>query len=126
LKAYVVGVGILILILVLMAFGERFFCQFLCPMGAIFSLLPVLPLMQYRRDRKNCIPGCSACKKNCPVRMEIDGDSKKSGECIQCDTCVGICPKGNISRTVKGPKGADILFILIKTAILMAVCIYFF
>lgn len=32
-----------------MAVKERFFCQFLCPMGAVFSLLPQFPFFRLRR-----------------------------------------------------------------------------
>ena len=38
----------LLLIMLGMAWEERFFCKFLCPMGGIFSLLPILPGSLYR------------------------------------------------------------------------------
>ncbi len=41
----------LALILVGMALEERFFCKFFCPMGAIFSLMPVLTPFSLRRNR---------------------------------------------------------------------------
>ena len=50
LGGYIVGLVLLVLILVGMAFQERFFCRVLCPMGAVFSMLPVLPLFTLRRD----------------------------------------------------------------------------
>ena len=40
LSSYIPGIVLLVLILVGMFFEERFFCRFLCPMGAVFSLLP--------------------------------------------------------------------------------------
>ena len=43
LSSYIPGIVLLVLILVGMFFEERFFCRFLCPMGAVFSLLPILP-----------------------------------------------------------------------------------
>lgn len=43
LEGYALGVILLALILFGMAWKERFFCQFLCPMGAVFALLPALP-----------------------------------------------------------------------------------
>jgi polyferredoxin len=125
-EGYEIGVGIFLAILVVMALGERFFCQFLCPMGAVFSLLPVFPAVLYRRDRENCINGCSACQRNCPVRMEIEGDSKKSGECIQCDQCSAICPRGNAARAGKKKKGMTELFLVVKAAVLIGLCWYFF
>ena len=92
------GIALFVLILIGMAVQPRFFCQFLCPMGAVFALLPVLPFAQLHRDGENCIPGCSACAHRCPVDLKLDEQSLRSGECIACEACVGTCPKGNISR----------------------------
>ena len=93
-----VGIALFVLILIGMAVQPRFFCQFLCPMGAVFALLPVLPFAQLHRDGEQCIPGCSACQKRCPVNLKLDEESLRSGECIACEACVGTCPKSNISR----------------------------
>lgn len=94
------GVGILLFLLILvgMALHPRFFCQFLCPMGAVFSLLPVLPFAQLHRNGENCIAGCNACANRCPVHLKLADDSLRSGECIACEACVGTCPRENISR----------------------------
>ena len=97
-EGFGVGIALLVLILLGMAVQPRFFCQFLCPMGAVFALLPVLPFAQLHRDGENCIPGCSACAHRCPVDLKLDEQSLRSGECIACEACVGTCPKGNISR----------------------------
>ena len=35
-----VGIVLLILIMAGMCTQERFFCQFLCPMGAVFAIMP--------------------------------------------------------------------------------------
>ena len=94
------GIGILLFVLILvgMALQSRFFCQFLCPMGAVFALLPVLPFAHLHRDSENCIPGCNACANRCPVHLKLDEESLRSGECIACEACVGTCPRSNISR----------------------------
>ena len=93
-----VGIALFVLILVGMALQPRFFCQFLCPMGAVFSLLPVLPFAQLHRNAQNCIAGCNACANRCPVGLKLDDESLRSGECIACEACVGTCPRSNISR----------------------------
>lgn len=94
---FIPGLVLLLLILVGMAAKERFFCQYLCPMGAIYALLPVLPIGQFHRKREKCAKGCSACKKNCPVSLALDPENLKMGECIRCGRCAAICPKKNIS-----------------------------
>lgn len=90
------GILLLGLILVGMCTQERFFCQFLCPMGAVFAMLPVLPWVLPARQRQSCPPKCGACKKRCPAHLDIDGDTPLSGECLCCHACVTICPRGNL------------------------------
>ena len=77
------GVGIVLLVLILlgMAVQPRFFCQFLCPLGAVFALLPVLPFARLHRQSDGCIPGCNACKQQCPVCLKLEESSLRSGEC---------------------------------------------
>ena len=41
--SYKIGIILLVLILIGMCTQERFFCQFLCPMGAVFAMMPILP-----------------------------------------------------------------------------------
>lgn len=97
-EGFGIGIALFVLILIGMAIQPRFFCQFLCPMGAVLALLPVLPAAQLHRNGENCIPGCNACANRCPVDLKLDDDSLRSGECISCEACVGTCPRSNISR----------------------------
>lgn len=94
--AYLVGTVLLILIMVGMCTQERFFCQFLCPMGAVFAMMPILPGALFKRNRPNCAPKCTLCKKRCPAHLDIDGDTSRSGECICCHACAAACPRQNI------------------------------
>ena len=86
---------LLVIIVAGMAVKERFFCQFLCPMGAVFSLLPQFPFFRLRRGR-SCLNGCQACRKNCPVSIKLQENPLRDGECISCLKCTMICPKQNI------------------------------
>lgn len=95
-QGYLIGGILLCLILIGMAMQERFFCQFLCPMGAVFALLPILPLSILKREESNCSKNCSVCQKKCPVHLHLEEDSLLSGECIRCGKCAQACPKGNI------------------------------
>ena len=119
LAGYGLGIVLLILIVLGMAWKERFFCQFLCPMGAVFALLPVLPWTSLRRDRENCLPRCSACEKQCPTAVALDVDTPRSGECIRCGKCVGTCPKGNIKTGVPHWKGDEWWAAVIEAAALL-------
>lgn len=124
LNGFVVG-GILLALIVLgMAFKERFFCQFLCPMGAVFALLPQLPFAFLHRDAKNCIPNCRACQNRCPVDIRLEADGFRNGECISCEKCAGICPRGNLNRWDRKLMRDEIIPVLIKAALLFALGVY--
>lgn len=115
-----IGIVLLILVVCGMAVQERFFCQFLCPMGAVFSLLPVIPLGQLVRNREQCGNGCSACARMCPVQLELEEDSACSGECIRCGKCSGICPKQNIRTGWFGLRGTEPVWTVLQAAALLA------
>lgn len=123
LGGYIPGLVILILLMVGMAVQERFFCRFFCPMGAIFSLLPVLPFFSLHRDRENCIKGCSACTKNCPsdIGLPNDGSLDVCGDCFQCQKCIDVCPKSNIHCGIKSIRGNEFVFTILRAILLAAV-----
>ena len=126
LGGYLVGHVLLVLILVGMCFEERFFCRNFCPMGAVFSLLPVLPFFALHRDRENCIKGCKACTKKCPSNIGLpeDGSPKVEGDCFQCQKCIDTCPKGNIHTGVKGLCGNEFWFTILRAVILLILLLW--
>ncbi len=121
LAGYGIGILLLVLIIIGMCLQERFFCRFLCPMGAIFSILPVLPVFSLHRDREQCLKGCSACTRMCPSDIELPakGSWEVSGDCFQCQKCMDTCPKGNVKTGVGIFKGNEVLFTIIRAVILL-------
>jgi polyferredoxin len=121
LGGYTLGVVLLVLIVIGMCFQERFFCRVLCPMGAVFSILPVLPFSNLRRDRSECIKGCRACTMKCPSDIELAPDTapELSGDCFQCQKCIDTCPKGNIHTGILALKGNEIWYTVLRAVILL-------
>lgn len=126
-EGYEVGCVLLLLIAVGMFFEERFFCRVLCPMGAIFSLLPTLPIFALRRSRKNCGPKCSLCTRICPSAIELpeDGQLEVSGDCFQCQKCTANCPKTNIHTACSEKlRGSELWFILLRASLLLVLLLW--
>lgn len=92
----VFGALVLLAVVVAMALRERFFCEFLCPMGAVFSLLPQLPWLSPARDLSACT-GCGKCRRDCPVGLWPPADEARMGECIRCGRCEKACPVACVS-----------------------------
>lgn len=77
-------------ILLLSVFLYRFFCRFLCPLGAIYGLLNRLSLYRMRVAKQACT-NCGTCKKVC--KMDVNPiKTPNSVECIRCGCCVSACP----------------------------------
>ncbi|MGN0038716.1 MAG: 4Fe-4S binding protein [Coriobacteriales bacterium] len=140
------GLGLLACIFVLQGLFERSFCRYLCPMGAVFALMPVLPFSQFKRVRGRCgLRPCNRCLHGCPMGIYPDADAGCSGECIACGKCAGACPLANVgvlglepaaaqagdpapegtgSRTLRPKprlKGSEPALVLAKAAVLLAV-----
>lgn len=107
-------------------YSPDIFCRNFCPMGAVFSLLPVLPFFALRRERENCIKGCKACTKKCPSNIGLpeDGSLKVEGDCFQCQKCIDTCPKGNIHTGVKGLRGNEFWFTILRAVILLILLLW--
>jgi uncharacterized protein with FMN-binding domain/polyferredoxin len=76
-------------------FIERFFCRYLCPLGAYFSLISRFRPFYISKEREQC-NGCSLCTAKCSVGIPLkDMDEVHTGECIDCMECVRVCPRSN-------------------------------
>lgn len=91
-----VAFAVLGVIVLGMALVKRFFCQFLCPLGAVFALMPVLPVSQFGRKQATCAKRCGKCQAGCPVGIYPDASSFAIGECISCGKCADTCPVANV------------------------------
>ena len=126
LEGYLAGCALLGALLIGMFFSERFFCRVFCPMGAVFSLLPVFPWLTVRRDRQQCIAGCKACEKACPdlVSLPDIGSPDTPGDCFQCHKCVCTCPRSNVTTKVRWIRGDDLWLTMIRALILVGLFIW--
>lgn len=87
--------------LALLAVGlviERFFCRFLCPLGAAFAILGRARLLNWLKRRPQCGNPCQVCKSSCPVGAIRNDGAIDMNECFQCLDCQvdyedhAVCP----------------------------------
>ncbi|NCB73296.1 MAG: 4Fe-4S binding protein [Clostridia bacterium] len=104
-----VGTILLLLIVIGSLFVERFFCRYLCPMGAIFSLASLLKIAKIKKAKTNC-GSCQICTSNCKMGISLNPRSVvNSGECIECMECVAACPRNNLKLSVASKDAAPLL-----------------
>jgi len=83
-------------IILLNLFAKRFWCRYLCPLGALLGLISPLGLFK-RRVNENC-NNCLKCQKTCPMGAIAEDPNKTNfRECIQCRACEKVCPQNAIS-----------------------------
>ncbi len=83
--------GILLVLIVMSVKIYRPFCQYLCPLGAIYGWFNRFSLVQIHWQKESCI-SCMACQRACPVNLSPEKISV-STECIKCGQCIKACPK---------------------------------
>lgn len=97
---FTVGSIILVLIVIGSFFIERFFCRYLCPLGAVFAIVSRLKLVKISKTRDKC-GACKICTKSCAMGIPLyKYDKVESGECINCLKCIPACPRKNISESI--------------------------
>ena len=76
--------------------APRFWCRYLCPLGALLSL--VSPLGLFKRRVSGDCNDCLKCQRNCPMgAIPEDPRTTRHPECIQCRTCAKVCPQEAVS-----------------------------
>ena len=97
-----VGFILFILIAIASMFIERFFCRYLCPLGAVFAIISKLKITKIQKIKAKC-GNCRICTNNCAMGIPLyKYDIIKNGECINCMQCITSCPKKNVTFTVCG------------------------
>lgn len=74
--------------------SRRFWCRYICPLGAFYGIISKVSLIR-RRVGESCNK-CKLCEDICPtgtIKREKDCSSDP-GECIMCMKCMDVCTCG--------------------------------
>lgn len=122
--AAVFSIGFILLIFIIIGsmLIERFFCRYLCPLGAIFAIFSKVKLVNISKERANC-GNCKACTVKCSMGLALYKEDKvKELDCINCLKCIDVCPKNNANLTIK----KKVINPIYLTAIFLIVFVIFY
>lgn len=71
-------------------FQPRFWCKYVCPSGAVFSLGNLFRIAE-RKVESSCIH-CNKCVEICPFDAIKADFTTRTTDCTLCQTCGGVCP----------------------------------
>ena len=105
-QAFLLGV-LFLGVLGLSLIERRFWCRYLCPLGALLGLLARRAVLN-RSVSEGC-DGCGACASVCPAGAGPDTkEGWKGSECIACMNCDDLCPTGAVRFGFSAKKGKGI------------------
>ena len=102
---WIIGL-VLLLILFLNRIRPRFWCRFLCPLGALLGLVARFSPLRITTDAAACT-GCGQCNKDCQGAADpLSGYDGPSEECLRCFNCAGTCPENAVRLQWRMPRAA--------------------
>lgn len=78
---------------------RRGFCRYICPGGALYSLLGKFRLFRIKRNVKTC-NDCAKCNVVCQFGLDPLRDDFGM-ECNNCTACIAVCPTDALTFTIK-------------------------
>ncbi|MFO8010224.1 MAG: 4Fe-4S binding protein [Dehalococcoidia bacterium] len=92
---FYVHIATLAVAIFLFVLAGRFWCRYLCPLGAIFGFFNPMAFLKVRIDKHLCTD-CGQCLENCPTAISEVEDIGTSSDCIECGECIRDCPSSAI------------------------------
>lgn len=92
-----ISIGLFVILIFLSFLEKRFWCQYLCPTGAVFSVANMFRLTK-RKVRPECIE-CGKCEQVCSFGAIKSDYTTRELNCSFCQSCAGVCPVEAIEFT---------------------------
>ena len=68
-------------------FIERFYCRYLCPLGAALAIPARIRMFDWLKRYKECGTPCQTCANECPVQAIHPTGEINPNECVNCLHC---------------------------------------
>ncbi len=69
---------------------SKFYCRYLCPLGAGLALIGKIHIFEQLRRRDECGSKCQLCRNRCQIDAIDNAGAIDYNECIQCLECLAI------------------------------------
>jgi len=96
-----VSLAIVAIALFEVAISRRWWCRYVCPGGALYSLLGRYRLVRVKLLKSSCTD-CAACVPACPMGLNPMRD-QMGADCDNCGVCISNCP-GALTYSLQLPK----------------------
>ncbi|MEX0316336.1 MAG: 4Fe-4S binding protein [Ruegeria sp.] len=76
-----------VVLLLIGLFIERFYCRYLCPLGAALAIPARIRMFDWLKRYKECGTPCQTCANECPVQAIHPTGEINPNECVTCLHC---------------------------------------
>jgi MauM/NapG family ferredoxin protein len=90
-------------VLALSLLQPRFWCRYLCPLGAMLGLMSRTSVLRWTVDREKCTH-CNRCARECKTgAIAENAEGYRVEECVECFNCESLCGDGAIKFRFASP-----------------------
>ncbi len=104
---HTVSLGIILIILLILFelfISRRGWCRYLCPSGALLSIIGSGSLIKVKRYIHSCPETCFECDRVCPMGLKVR-EGVLGGGCTNCGDCVIACPQNGLGYSLNPWRG---------------------
>ncbi|MDF9829625.1 4Fe-4S binding protein [Parabacteroides sp. PF5-6] len=90
------GTIALLVFIVMVVTRGRLFCNTLCPVGGLLSLVSRYSFFRVSIDQEKCI-SCGLCEQSCKAEaIDVKALTVDNSRCVDCFNCISSCKKDSI------------------------------